>query len=52
MNMCDSSSLELHFKIGIIKELHKKGLISEAQMKKAVEVIMNQENKCKGANEE
>ena len=68
MFMCDSCSLELNVKFGIVKELHKRELISESQMKRVLKILydqagekksqnsekMNQDNvkTCKGANEE
>ena len=42
--MCDSYSLVLNLKIGIVKELHKRELISDAQMKKVLKIIINQDS--------
>jgi len=58
--MCDSYSLELNFKIGIVKELHKRELISESQMKRVLKILIGQSSEKmlqdsekirKGANE-
>lgn len=53
MIMCNLYSLELNFKIGIVKELHKRELISETQMKKAIKIITDKEIEkiSGGANE-
>jgi len=60
MFMCDSYSLELNFKIGIVKELHKRELISESQMKRILKILIGQSSEKmlqdsekirKGANE-
>lgn len=44
MFMCDSYSLELNFKFGIVKELHKRELISDAQMKRILKILIEQDN--------
>jgi hypothetical protein len=36
-------STELNFKIGIVKELYAKGLITETQMKKAIDILIKNE---------
>jgi hypothetical protein len=41
--MHNSLGLELNFKIGIVKELHTKGFITETQMKKAIDILMKNE---------
>lgn len=53
MFMCDSYSLELNFKFGIVKELHKRELISESQMKRVLKILIEQDSEKtrKGANE-
>jgi len=42
--MCNLQ-LQSNFKVGIIKELQKRGLISENQMKRAIEILKNQNYK-------
>jgi hypothetical protein len=38
--MSNPQGLELNFKIGILKELHKRQFISRAEMDKAIKIII------------
>jgi len=51
--MIDSYSFELNLKIGIVKELYKRGLISIFQMKRVLKILSEQDDEkiLKGANE-
>jgi len=47
MNVCDSQGIELNYKIGILKELHKRQLINKKQLEKAIKII---KGNAKGGN--
>ncbi len=51
--MCNSNSLELNFKIGVINELYKRELITEHQIKNILKILIDNENEkiMKGAKE-
>lgn len=37
--MSDSASIELNFKIGVLKELHKRNLITREELDRAIKAV-------------